>query len=701
MTVEKRIEWNTPQLCVTLDVRDDKTVWIRSVRPTGSQLCTPADPNRDGALPLVEVRLAGEGGEIHSSKRLIGSYFSRRLKYNGHKESVDGDTHSLDVSVVNPEGDIHVTAHFTTYSTIPVLRSTVTIKNSSGKEIVLQNASSMVIGELTSGSENWWDDYNVHFAHSSWFREAQWQMRTLPEVGLDDFALKKFGYECTRACFAVSNTGTFSTNGHLPMGALTKKDGTRSWLWQIEHSGSWRWEIGDYFDGVYVLAGGPTEQENHWRKVLCPGNEFTSVPVAMVVSNDNLERSFQILNSYRRRIRRYHEDNDKLPIIFNDYMNCLMGDPTTEKVEALIKPAADSGAEYFCIDCGWYSNDNGWWDTVGEWEPSLVRFPGGLKPVLDNIRKAGMIPGLWLEPEVIGVNSPIASKLPDEAFFCRDGVRVLEQQRYQLDYRHPLVIERMDKIVDNLVNNFGVGYFKFDYNIDVTQGTDVNSDSPGDGMLEHRRAYMKWVNALFDRHPGLVIESCSSGAQRLDYDLLSVHPLQSSSDQQDPVKYAAISGSIPTALTPEQNAVWAYPQAEWSNELTAFTVVNSLLGRVHLSGRLDLLNKEQLSIVRDGMDVYKSIRANLKTGQPFWPLGIPKWSDEWVSVGIESNNVRYLAVWKRSDSQSVKLKITGKPVQKAKLLYPAKFASEVTVSGDVLDVKIATNEPSARLYELQ
>ena len=41
--------------------------------------------------------------------------------------------------------------------------------------------------------------------------------------------------------------------------------------------------------------------------------------------------------------------------------------------------------------------------------------------------------GLWLEPEVIGVRSPLAATLPDDAFFRRHGVRVSDSGRYLLD----------------------------------------------------------------------------------------------------------------------------------------------------------------------------------------------------------------------------------------------------------------------------
>ena len=77
---------------------------------------------------------------------------------------------------------------------------------------------------------------------------------------------------------------------------------------------------------------------------------------------------------------------------YNDYMNCLYGDPTTEKLIPLIDAAAEAGCEYFCIDAGWYA-DGIWWDEVGEWKPSSVRFPKGIIEPINHILEKGMIPG--------------------------------------------------------------------------------------------------------------------------------------------------------------------------------------------------------------------------------------------------------------------------------------------------------------------
>ncbi|KAL3443111.1 glycoside hydrolase superfamily [Aspergillus insuetus] len=489
------------------------------------------------------------------------------------------------------------------------------------------------------------------------------------------------------------------------MGLLKRRDNAETWLWQVENNGSWRWEIGDWKDSVYLAAGGPIETEHDWRQRLGPGETFTTVPVALCHVLDGYETAFAALTQYRRTIRRKHKDNQALPIIFNDYMNCLMGDPTDEKILALVDPVVRAGAEYFVIDCGWYADDAGWWDDVGEWEPSKKRFSKGLKHLLTQLKEKGLTPGLWIEPEVVGVRSVVANQLPDEAFFQRDGQRIVEKGRYQLDFRHPAVRERMHGIIHRLVTEFGAGYFKFDYNIEVTQGTDVDTSSPGSGQLGHNRAYLAWVNELHDRFPDLVIENCSSGAQRMDYAMLATHALQSTSDQQDPDRYAAISAALPTAVTPEQGATWAYPQPEWDDETNALTVVNSLLGRIHLSGRLDILSPKQFNIIKEGMDVYREIRADLPMATAFWPLGLPHWHDEWLALGMAAEDGRtfYVSVWRRGGKNSVELgieRLKGRDV-KSELLYPKAFGAEYEwrKNEGVLNVGVPS-ELCARLFRL-
>jgi alpha-galactosidase len=680
------IRWETTAFTIDLVQNEAGAICVRSILPARAKAQKSASLLFESSeLPLVSVKLAGEGNTAgKTAKSLVGSYLSGRLKYESHEIQKDGLVETLEIRSRDAVTGILVTARLAIYGDIPVLRSLATITNESKEtEITVTQLSSIAVGGLTTKSQEWYHDYTLLTATNGWFREAQWREQTLPEIGIDNDGICELpdGHSASQATFSLHNRGSFSTSSYLPMGALKSSCGKDTWLWQVENNGSWRWEIGDYKDSIYLAAGGPTGMDHNWKQVLQPGQSFTTVPVALTRVAGGVEAAFAALTDYRRQIRRPHEDNENLPIIFNDYMNCLMGDPDEDKVSALLDPVAKTGAEYFVIDAGWYADDSTWWDDVGLWEPSQKRFPSGFKVLLDKIKSKGLIPGLWLEPEVVGVRSVVANRLPKEAFFQECGQRIVENGRFQLDYRHPEVRTWMDTVIHSLVVNYGAGYFKFDYNIEVTQGTDIGgSSSTGAAHLEHQRAYLSWVRSLLDRYPTLVIENCSSGGQRMEYAMLSVHSLQSTSDQQDPALYAAIAAGVPTAVVPEQSATWAYPQPGWSDELNAFTVVNSLLGRVYLSGRLDKLSPHQLGLVVEGMDVYKKIRFGLKSAYPMWPLGLPRWHDDWLSLAlITKNNGIYLAIWRRGGVTEKGLPVRfpdGQYPRNVKLLYPTRFETK-------------------------
>jgi len=135
------------------------------------------------------------------------------------------------------------------------------------------------------------------------------------------------------------------------------------------------------------------------------------------------------------------------------------------------------------------------------------------------------------------------------------------------------------------------------------------------------------------------------------------------------------------------------------------TVVNSLLGRVHLSGRLDLLNQDQLELISSGMRVYKSIRSHLKTGLPFWPLGLPTWHDDWLALGINlAKEDCYLSVWRRGGSDTISLPIhamKGRSV-KVNLLYPENFQADAHWDSETGTLSVGLSTViCARLFLLQ
>lgn len=532
-------------------------------------------------------------------------------------------------------------------------------------------------GEMSSD-----DKMQLTFAHNGWQKEMNFHTYSFPALGLPQ--TQPTVYQRTSETIELTNTGNWSTKEYLPMGYLSNEEADTAIYWQIEHNGSWHAEISDQNDHFYLALSGPTEVQSHWFQNLKPGESFTTVPVAVGVSDADFAKAMGQLTKYRRMIRRVNKDDENLPVIFNDYMNCLFGDPTTEKELPLIDAAAEAGCEYYVIDAGWYAPGL-WWDSVGEWQESRERFPGGIKEVTDYIRGKGMVPGVWLELEVMGINCEKAKNAPDDWFFIRHGKRVFDRSRYQLDFRNPAVIDHVNEVIDRVVNEYGVGYIKMDYNIEPGIGTELDADSVGAGLLAHERAYLAWLDSIFKKYPDLVIENCSSGGLRIDYALLSRYSIQSTSDQEDYQNYASIAVNAPAGLTPEQAAVWSYPQRNGDKEETIFNMVNAMLLRIHQSGHLAELSPERVALVKEGISYYKEIRSDIKKALPDWPIGLADTRATFLCGALKTENKAYLAVFRRDkdeedDRTMVRIPLAhlfeGEKKLSVKLAYPQEAMKE-------------------------
>ncbi|WP_037286869.1 glycoside hydrolase family 36 protein [Saccharibacillus sacchari] len=694
----KRIEISENGLSLVFDVTENRDVRLLN----GGVL--PFEEGRieekaEQGFRVLEVQLSGEDRDEYHGRSHRASYPGLRMKYARHYEERNETGLLFALEMNDPATGLETVSFYQFHDGLAVFKSWTELRNKGAEELGVEYVSSFSLNGLAKdGALDQDDKMKLHLAHNGWQSEVQWRSNTLPELGLAHMT------DRSSKRVSLSNTGSWAAAEHLPMGLLENEEAGTTLFWQIEHNGSWHWELLNQFDHLSLLASGPSEHDHGWWKKLLPGESFVSVPVAVGFVRGGFEEGIGELTRYRRATRRPNTDNEKLRIIFNDYMNCLWGNPTMENLLPLIDAAADVGCEYFCIDCGWYSPGK-WWDGVGEWLPSKERFPEGIKHVLDYIRGKGMIPGLWLEIEVMGINSPKLAETDDSWFFMRHGKRVKDRSRYQLDFRNPAVVAHADEVIRRLVEEYGVGYIKMDYNINAGVGTETDADSLGEGLLGHNRAYLEWIDRTFATYPELVIENCSSGGMRMDYAMLSRHSIQSTSDQEDYVKYAQIAASSPAALTPEQSAIWSYPLREGDDEEVVFNMVNALLLRVHQSGHLAELSAPRRELVREALDLYKSIRGDIREGLPFWPLGLPKVEDGWVSFGLRRGGKRYVAVWRIDAEESeTALPVSGMIGKAAdcRLLYPqGKPGGDCVWDGEAGALKVRLERiRTARLFEV-
>lgn len=682
ITVDRILEWSLVDGVATFAIGPDAPV---SIVTWNAVTCVDAQP-------LVEV-VTVDHGRSHSGRSYEGSFIGARLRYLSHEATAD----RMEIHQVDEVSGLHATSVLSAPSGASSLRSWTVLENGGSGVLLLQAVSSFAMGVDVD-----LDEASLLTGSGNWLAENRWSIAPARDVALVDYhdGAHPKGHP---GAWQVASTGLWSTGTYQTTGGIVGHDDRVTLLWQVEHNGPWSYQLAIRPGGVALTLLGPTDLESHWLHSLVPGATFTSVPVALAMGED-FSAAVASLTRYRRAIRGRRAR--PAPVVFNDFMNTLVGDPTTDKLLPLIEAAAEVGAEYFCVDAGWYDEDSNWWDSVGEWTAAGNRFPGGFPLVMERIRQLGMLPGLWLEPEVVGVRSRIANELPPDAFLTRGGVRIEQFGRYFLDFANPIVRDHLDRIVDRLIAEYGIGLFKFDYNVTPGAGSDRDGLAPGVALLEHSRGLVAWHEQLLVRHPQLIVENCASGGMRSDYAMLRVLDLQSTSDQQDALLYPPIAASAPLSMAPEQAANWAYPQPEMTAEESIFTLATGMLGAYYVSGYLNRMTSAQREVVASAISVNKSLREIVAIASPIWPLGLPEWSAPWVALGLAFDDGALVTAWNREDAAASTV-----------LSFPALRDRELVVSpvfpldlqgwsfewdarSGSLTVSTEIAEPTARVFRL-
>lgn len=611
----------------------------------------------ESASPRSAVELCLDSGSGDWHKKVCTD--AESLRYVSHAEAPSDGGRTL--QIVLADDRLRVTLRYRIFDGIAAVRSSTSVENTGSEAVWLSYVSGFYYNSFAPAA-----------ADALMLCQNGWMQELLPDIrSLADWGIVK---GTTSRKISVSNTGTFTTKDYLPIGYLG------GLFWQIENNGGWSIEVSNSGGVPYTALSGPCE-ESGWYKQLAPGASYTT-PTCAVGFGDDLTEALGELTKYRRIIKGCNAEYLHQPLIFNDYMHCLGAKPDTPSEHDMIDRAAKAGAEYYCMDAGWYA-DGGWWDNVGEWQPAQHRFADGLGEVFDYVRSKGMVPGIWLEPEVMGVHCPLAQQFGDDCFYLRRGKRVVNRQRYQLDYRSPTVLAHMNETVDRLIAEYGIGYFKFDYNIDAGVGTERDADSCGDGLEQCRAAFLGWVDALRARYPHVIFENCSSGGMRMNYDMLSRFMLQSTSDNESFVETASIAANASLGVLPEQAGIWVCPLPNMTRGELTYTLVNGMAGVFYLAGR-PYEQGESSALLDEAVAVYKSYRAEIQRFLPAFPLGFRAFRDPLHAVAYCGDGKTYLFLWQSETAGEIRLPLAA---QRCTCIFPQQNDFAVQ-TGDALTVSL-------------
>lgn len=297
------------------------------------------------------------------------------------------------------------------------------------------------------------------------------------------------------------------------------------------------------FTGEQVLGGG--ELLLPGEVVLAPGAAYTT-PWLYGSWGRGLD---EVARRFHRHLRaRPTHPSARRPVTINVW-EAVYFDHRLEALLELAEKAAAVGVERYVLDDGWFGARRNDRAGLGDWVVSPDAWPDGLHPLVDRVRELGMQFGLWVEPEMVNLDSDVARAHPEWVMATGGRLPVASRHQQVLNlgieecYAH--VRDQLLAILDT----YDIAYLKWDHNRDLVDAGAAPSGRPG--VHAQTAAAYRLMDELKAAHPGLEIESCSSGGARVDLGVLQHTDRVWVSDCIDPLERQQMLRWTTQLLPPE------------------------------------------------------------------------------------------------------------------------------------------------------
>ncbi len=606
-----------------------------------ASLSLPDQLQKQAAMdPLVQVKLVGDpycaqgGNTMRQSRSTLAlRLVEQTLKQDGARQCVrtvlaDARGYEAVHTASWEEGDRFV-------------RMRTSYENKSSEAIRLELLSSFSLTGLSpylpgdcSG------DVMVHRLQSRWSQEGRLLSQTLEDLQLET-SWTKGSVRCER----FGQVGSMPVNRYFPFLAVEDTKNHVFWGAQLKHPASWQMEIYRCDDNIAISGGLADREFGHWMKELAPGERLTAPEAIVTVAylppeatwgaaqeDESADQMSAMITGYEpdltgldllcgrltqageRAVDAGPASEQGLPIIFNEYCT-TWGCPSHENIAGILDAVRGKGLDYFVIDCGWYKTDDAdWWNSMGDYIPSKTLFPDGLDKTVKAINDAGLKAGIWFEIENVGYGSDAFHQT--EHLLKRDGMALTTNGRRFWDMRDPWVQAHLRERVIGTLQKYGFEYMKIDYNDTIGIGCD-GAESLGEGLRLNMEATMAFLEEVKREVPGIVLENCASGGHRLEPGLMGATSMASFSDAHECAEVPIIAANLHRAILPRQSQIWAVIRETDCLKRIAYSVANTFLGRMCLSGDVTNLSEEQWEVIERGIAFYREIAPIIKKGQTY------------------------------------------------------------------------------------
>ncbi|MFF2010655.1 alpha-galactosidase [Streptomyces sp. NPDC058195] len=380
-------------------------------------------------------------------------------------------------------------------------------------------------------------------------------------------------------------------------------------------SGSWRISVQRLPDGLVQITGGAGHDESGLLR-LAPGESYTTPVFAGLWSDGGFGGASRAWHAWQ--LAHVIPDARSLrPVLYNSWEATGFA-ISLDQQRALARRAAAMGVELFVVDDAWFGRRTSDRAGLGDWTPNPDRFPGGLKPLADEVHGLGMRFGIWVEPEMVNPDSDLYRAHPDWVQHVPGRARTEYRNQLVLNLARPDVQEYLWERLHALLSGTPVDYVKWDFNRCFTDPGWPGEEYPQKIWTAHVDALYALIDRLRAAHPAVAFESCSGGGGRIDLGILSRTDQVWTSDNTDPLDRLAIQEGFGHLHPARVMAAWVTdsPNRQLNGRVSSlrFRFVSAMAGVLGIGGNLTEWSEQELTEARGWVDLYKEIRPVVQHG---------------------------------------------------------------------------------------
>jgi alpha-galactosidase len=321
-----------------------------------------------------------------------------------------------------------------------------------------------------------------------------------------------------------ARTGKSSTL-HLPFFNLEM--GSGGVIGAIGWTGGWSASFQRQLDGVRVRAG---MERTHL--ILHPGEAIRTPRILLLFWDEDRVRSQNML---RRLILAHYTPRPNGQLLQPPFCEGAWGARSEtshlEKIRWLHENNLPT--ECYWIDAGWYGDrpiaeaadglSSAWMTQVGTWTPNAEAYPNGFAPIGAAAQAAGLGFLLWIEPERAFEGTQMVREHPEWVIGPVPSGSGLGGN-YMLNLGIPEARRHITDLVSKLITQGGINCYRQDFNDLRVPELFALADAPdrvGMSEIRHITGLYAFWDELLARHPGLIIDNCAGGGQRIDLETIA------------------------------------------------------------------------------------------------------------------------------------------------------------------------------------